>query len=119
MSDLNETYTIAGGRITFYPTPQYTTTRHLWCAAAYILDDADTYPDMTRRIANAILLKAESLILTLQANQAAQEAWQYAIGDEKINKEKLAETLAKQAKVANDAYSAAVEKQIGVVGMRG
>ena len=113
-----EEYTIAGGQITFYPTPGYTTSRYLWYAAGHVLDDADNYPEMTRDEARVIHLKAQSIALQMQANKTAQEAWQYAIGDERVSKEKLADSLGKQASQMQQDYLAAVEEQVGPVGMR-
>jgi hypothetical protein len=113
-----ERYYIVGSTITFDPTPAYTVSRDLWYAAAYVLDATDVYADMTDEVAGAVMLKAQALALQLQANKAAQEAWQYAIGDEKVSKEKLAEALARQATEAERRYLATVQAQIGPVGMR-
>lgn len=113
-----ETYTIAGEQLTFYPTPQYTMTKRLWYAAAYVLNENEVYADMGREAERLVLLKAQAIALQLQANKAAQEAWQYQIGDERVNKEKLAEALAKRAKEMNDEYERAAEGQIGPIGMR-
>lgn len=113
-----EYYTIAGGRITFVPTPQYTTTKRLWYGAAYLLDADEAYADLGREGERLVMLKAQAIALQIQANKAAQEAWQYAIGDERVNKEKLAEALAKRAREMSDEYEAVIEKQAGQVGLR-
>lgn len=113
-----ESYTIAGGRITFVPTPQYTTTKRLWYAAAYLPDDDGVYADLGKEARRLVLLKAKAIALQFQADRAAQEAWQYAIGDERVNKEKLSDTFAKRAKEAGDEYEGAIEKQIGQIGLR-
>ncbi|MCL4295679.1 MAG: hypothetical protein KJ077_08125 [Anaerolineae bacterium] len=113
-----ESYTIAGGRITFIPTPQYTATKRLWYGAAYLLDGDEIYADLGREGERLVMLKAQAIALQIQANRAAQEAWQYAIGDERVNKEKLAEALAKRAKEMSDEYEAVIEKQAGQVGLR-
>lgn len=113
-----EYYTIAGGQITFIPTPQYTTTKRLWYGAAYLLNDDEIYADLGREGERLVMLKAQAIALQIQANKVAQEAWQYAIGDERVNKEKLAEALSKRAKEMSDQYEAAIEKQAGQVGMR-
>lgn len=108
---------VADNQLTFYPTPTYTTSRYLWYAAAYVLDDDDVYQDMTRAIARVVMIKARALALSLQADKAAQHAYQYAIGDVKIAKEKESDTLAKRAKDEDDDYDKAVKEQIGAVGM--
>jgi hypothetical protein len=113
-----ENYYIAGEQITFDPTPQYTVSRDLWYAAKHALDSNDAYPDMTEDDAGVLLLKAQARCLTLQANKAAQEAWQYAIGDERVNKEKLAEALRAQAKAVEQEYRDAVQSSVGPIGKR-
>jgi hypothetical protein len=40
----------------------------------------------------------------LQANKAAQEAWSYQIGDERVSKEKLAAELRAQAQAAEQNF---------------
>lgn len=113
-----EQYVIAGDQITFIPTPQYTTTKRLWYGAAYVLNNDEIYADLGREGERLVMLKAQAIALQIQANKAAQEAWQYAIGDERVNKEKLAEALAKRAKEMSDEYEAVIEKQAGQVGLR-
>jgi hypothetical protein len=112
-----EKYYVAGGQITFVPTPQYSAPRPLWYAAAYTLDD-DEYPDMTEDVARVVLLKAQSLALGLQANSQAGSGWAYQIGDERVDKSKMGPGLRDQAKALEDEYLAAVRAQIGAVGMR-
>lgn len=113
-----EEVTIAGGQITFYPTPGYSATRYLWYRAGHVPDESDTYPDMTADEARLVVLKARAACLRLQANQAAQEAWQYAIGDEKIAKEQLSDKLAKQADTLEKEYLEAVSAGAGPLGLR-
>lgn len=113
-----ERYYITGTTITFDPTPTYTVSRDLWYAATYVLDSSSEYADMTQAVADTAMLKAQSLALHLQASKAAQEAWQYAIGDERVSKERLSEALAKEAKALDAEYQAAVAAAIGPVGMR-
>lgn len=114
----NERHYIVAGQITFDPTPTYTVERDLWYAAAHVLDSSDTYDDMGEDVVGLVLLKAAAGCLQLQANSAAQEAWQYAIGDERVNKEKLAATLAAQAQEMERRYRSGIEAMIGPVGMR-
>jgi len=99
-----ERYTIAGLTITFYPTPTYTLARELWYAAGHVLDIDDAYPNMTPDVASSVILKAQAIALMLQANKAAQEAWSYQIGDERVSKEKLAAELRAQAQAAEARY---------------
>lgn len=114
-----ERYTIAGLTITFYPPPAYSMSRDLWYAAAHVLDDSDEYPDLGGDEAGMVLLKAQALALSLQANAVAGNAWTYQVGDERVDKTKQAESLRNQAKGLNDEYVAAVKAAIGPVGLRG
>lgn len=113
-----ERYYIVAGQITFDPTPQYTVSRDLWYAAKHVLNVSDAYPDMVDEDTGVLMLKAQARCLAIQANAAAQEAWQYAIGDERVNKEKLAEALRSQAKALEQEYQAAVKTSVGPIGMR-
>ncbi len=118
-ANFKESHSLAGNQITFYPTPAYTASRHLWYAAAYILDQNNIYQSLTNDLASVIMLKAQAIALRLQANKAAQEAWQYAVGVEKVSKEKLSSTLAQQSKEAKQSYLAAVKNRIGPIAMQG
>lgn len=117
-ADFSEEYTIAGLEITFYPTPTYTTTRYLWYRAGYVPDGSEIYQEMTANVGRLAMMKAEAICLRWQANKAAQDAWQYQAGDEKVSKEKLAEVLAKQAEKIETAYLAAIKEKAGPIGMR-
>jgi hypothetical protein len=117
-ASFQEEFTIAAGQITFYPTPTYSATRYLWYRAGYLLDEDEAYPEMTANDSRLALLKARASLLGLQADRAAQEAWQYAFGDEKVNKEKLAESLAKRAEALEKEYTQAVATGAGPVGLR-
>ncbi len=114
----SEKHTIAGQEITFQPTPAYTATRWLWYTAAYILDEADIYMAMTADVKRIVMLKAQAIALGLQADKAAQEAWQYTAGAEKVSKEKLANSLGERAERSDTLYEAAIQKRIGPVGKR-
>jgi len=114
-----ERYTIAGLTITFYPTPSYALARELWYAAGHVLDGDDAYPDMTSDVAGQVMLKAQAIALMLQANKAAQEAWSYQIGDERVSKEKLAAELRAQAQAAEQRYLQKVAGGgVGTIGLR-
>ena len=99
-------------------TTQYAVSRDLWYAARHVLDGGNEYPDMADEDAGVLMLKAQARCLAFQANVAAQESWQYAIGDERVNKEKLAEALRKQAAALEAEYRSAVGTSVGPVGMR-
>jgi hypothetical protein len=114
----SEEYYVVGTQITFEPTPQYTTTRNLRYAAGYVLDEGNECADMTDDVARVALLRAQWQALMLQANKAAQEGWQYAVGDERVNKEKLPAALREQAQGLLDRYDAALTGQVGPVGSR-
>ncbi len=103
-----EIYTIAGLTITLSPTPTYTLPREMQYAAGHVLNDTDEYLYMTRAVAKAVNHKAQARALRLKANKAAQEAWEYTEGDEKVSKVKLSAALLKQADAAEIEFKAAV-----------
>jgi hypothetical protein len=115
----SERYTIAGGQISFYPTPSYSMVRDLWYAAGHVLNGSEDYPDMSGEDAGLVLLKASALALALQANAAAGKAWTYQVGDERVDKTKQAESLRNQAKSLEEQYLAGIKAAIGPVGLRG
>lgn len=108
-----EKYTIANGTITFYPTPGYSSTRSLTYAAGHIRDEDDQFAEMGRAEAGAILLHAQAACLTLQANAAAQKAWQYQLGDERVSMERLATELREQARELERQFGVATERLSG------
>lgn len=109
-ADYTERWMVAGRTITFYPTPTYTVTRDVWYAAGHVLSITDTYESLTDEDAATALLEAQSLALMIKANKAADDAWSYSIGDERVSKEKLAEALRAQAKELHDKYEARAAK---------
>lgn len=117
-ADWREHYTIANGKITFHPTPTYSTTRDLWYAAGHVLDASGAYAEMASDDTEILMHRARALALELQANKAAQEAWQYAIGDERVSKEELAAELRADAELAETRYQQALERAIGPAGTR-
>jgi hypothetical protein len=82
----NERHTIRNGRITFYPTPTYTMPRNIRYKAAWILtvpdeDYADEeYETLGEREARIVLLKAQAIALTKQANAQAGSSLKYSFG---------------------------------------
>lgn len=113
-----ERWTIAAGRITFYPTPAYSLARDLEYRAGYVLDDEEMYPDMSEDVAALVRLKAQAECLHLQATDASKEAWQYQIGDERVSKERLAGELRAQADALEKQYEKALAAHVGTVGLR-
>jgi hypothetical protein len=81
-----ERFTIRNGRITFYPTPTYTMARELRYKAAWIgTDTGEDYPDVNyemlgEREARIVLLKAQAIALTKQANAQASTGIKYSFG---------------------------------------
>jgi hypothetical protein len=114
-----ETYTVAAGQITFVPTPAYSYDRRMWYAAGYALDAAEQeYADLTEDLVGVVLLKAKALATGIKAGRAADEAWQYAVGDERVNKEKLADSLRAEVKRLTEEYEAAVRSLTQHTGLR-
>jgi len=101
----SESWMVSGRTITFYPTPTYNAARDVWYAAGHVLDDG-SYPDLTSEHAAIALLEAQSIALLIKANQAADDAWNYAVGDERVSKERLSEALRAQAKELHERYAA-------------
>jgi len=117
-SDFRERSSVAGGQITFYPTPQYTASRYLWYAAAYITDASDVYQAMTAEVARVVLLKGQVIVLQLLANAVLGGAIRVRIGDEEFDKSKLGANYQTQARSMEEAYREAVRVMVGPVGMR-
>jgi hypothetical protein len=113
-----ERWTIADGKITFYPTPVYNLSRDLEYQAGWVLDASDEYLEMGEEEAGIVLLEAASKALKLQANKASQQAWQYQVGDERISKERLATELRAQSQENHSRYLEAVGKYNGLIGTR-
>jgi len=109
----SERYTISNNMITFYPTPGYSSTRSLTYAAGHILNVDDEYPEMSRAEAGAVLLHAQAACLTLQANAAAQKAWTYQLGDERVSMERLAAELREQARELERQFVQTAERLSG------
>jgi len=114
----SERASVRGLTLVFYPTPEYSLTRAYRYAAAHVLDEDDEYPYLTDEQASTALIMAQSLALIYQANKVVGDAWQYGIGDQRVNKERLAGEIRAQADALREAYLAAVESQAGVPGMR-
>jgi hypothetical protein len=107
-----ETWTISNGQITFYPTPGYTMQRTLEYGAGHVLSDT-TYAEMDAGEARLVVMYAEAICLTWQANNASAKAFQYQLGDERVSKERLAEQLREQARDLRQQYEKALADRIG------
>jgi len=107
-ANFEERVMVRGRTLTISPTPTYSQNRDLWYAAGHVLDDSDEYPEMTEEDAGVLMLLAQAKALGLQANKASHDAWQYAIGDERVNKERLADSLRAQAEALEVRYREAV-----------
>ncbi len=113
-----ERTTIQGLKLTFYPTPTYTLTRELWYKAGHVATDGD-YTTLTDDEEIALVLTAaKSKALTLQADYAARQAWNYSLGDESVNKTALVQAFRDQAKEQWTAYLEGIRARVGPVGMR-
>lgn len=106
-------HTIAGGRISFYPAPVFAATVDLVYQAGWVLDEEQNYPELGEEESGIVLQLAAARALEIQANAAAQEAWSYQLGDERVSHEKLAEALGARAQAARQTY---LERVAGYVG---
>jgi hypothetical protein len=100
----DDNWEISDGQITFYheegndDTPvTYSAEREIKYHAAWVLDGSDIYQDLTDREARIALLYAAMSALKAQADHEARKAWTYQVGDERVSKEKIAESLAARA----------------------
>lgn len=106
--DFEETPTAEAGMLTISPTPQYAAERTYRYTAGFVLADG-YYAALTEADARLVMLKAQSLALQLQATQATRESFSYALGDERVGKEKLAASIQEQADKLNQQFLAAVK----------
>jgi hypothetical protein len=107
-----ERYTLAGGNITFYPTPGYTLEREYRYAAGWALtadDYDDYYEDMTDAEAAIVVLKAQAECLGVQLDQASSGVVRYRIGDEEYDKGAGISTLSGRIEKLEAEYAKAVK----------
>jgi len=83
-----ERYHMTGGQLVFVTPPTLATTRKMRYAARHVLVDG-AYPSLTRNLARIMLIYAQYLALTEQANPSAGLGWKYSFGDEMIDKSAL------------------------------
>lgn len=89
VSQIQEHYTIANKKITFFPAPGYNQVRTLRYAAGWALTgsaDNEEYAEMGDLEAAIVLLKAQADVKTLQINAEGGGVLAYRIGDESFDK---------------------------------
>jgi hypothetical protein len=110
-----ERYTVTGTTITFTPTPGYTMVRNYVYQAGHVLDDSNSYPDMTTNEARIALAYAAHECLLWIANKAAAQAWTYQVGQERYSMERLAESYRMQSDAMLKQYKQAISRLAGSV----
>ena len=81
----DEKFTIYNQTITFYPTPTYTMDRDFRYKAGWVLS-VDTFLEMGTLEEDIVMLKAQSLALTKQANVPASGLNKYSFGAVSVDK---------------------------------
>jgi hypothetical protein len=97
--------------LTIYPTPTYSLPRSYRYAAAHVLTGepgSEVYSTLNENAARVTLLYATYLVLSQQAQAAAAGAWKYQIGDEMVDKSRLADVGMGAAQVALQGYKLAL-----------
>jgi len=105
---------IEGVTLRITPTPTYTMTRELWYGAGHF-ETEGAYAEMTEREAAIILLLAQSITLSFQANVAAGALTSEQIGDERVTRESIARDTQKQADGYLARYREAVKGYVGTL----
>lgn len=118
-TDFVETYAIRGQTIVFSPTPAYTVQRRLWYAAAHVLDETETYADLTPEDAQLALLKAAALAWDVRAAALVASAYSFTIGQWSENHGPQVQLLQKQSETLTQQYETAVKQAVGPLGTRG
>lgn len=113
-----ETYTVAGRQITFYPTPQYNLDRTLVYKAGHVLDTSQSYPDMTDEEAEIALVKARANLYRYLSMSAAPDGWRYQIGDVMVDKSNQSKSLSAVAAELEVDYQRRVADYVGPAGGR-
>lgn len=113
-SDWDEEYSIAGGQITFTPTPTYTLTRDYKYKAAWILDGSDIYQTMGDQEAEIIMLMAKSIAYEKQEMAlAASGGMKYSLGAVSVDKGSGSESLGKKVGSLKDDFDDACDAYNG------
>lgn len=113
----DEVYEIVDGQITFTPTPTYTVTRDYRYCAGYVLDGSSIYQNLSENAARIALLYAQYLALNEIATSVAGGGWKYSIGDESVDKSRIATGYWTQADRMLTSYQQAIKGQ-KTTGMR-
>lgn len=108
-----ETFTIAAGSITFYPTPTYTSDRDYRYKAAWILDESDAY-SLTDEEAQIVMLKAKGICFDKLANAGAG-GFKYSIGNMSVDKSGMGESYTKRQYELHGEFTQACERYNGAV----
>lgn len=111
LGGLHEQVTVGDGMLTISPTPIYTVPRLYRYAAAHALTGepgSEVYTTLNENAARVLLLYATYLVLSQQAQAAAQGAWKYQIGDEMVDKSRLADVGMASAQAALNSYQLAL-----------
>jgi len=95
------------GTVTFYPTPDVAHDYELRYCARHTLSGND-YADLTDTDARVLLLYAKSLCLQMKSDKAADDAWEYTEGEQRVSKVKQSAAFETRAKKAEADY----EKQL-------
>lgn len=113
-----EHYNVYGGNLVFTPTPAYTASRKLMYAAQHVLDDNDSYPDLSTEDARIALLKAQALALQARAYNLFATGYSYTIGDVHEDLGAPVKALESRAAELEKRYLDALKAAIGPVGRR-
>ncbi len=96
--------------ITFYPTPSTAHSLTLrYCARYAASGSPTTYTDIGDTESRVLLHKARAICLGMIADQVARDAFQYAEGEQAVNKTKQSEAFRKMARAALEDYEMALK----------
>lgn len=109
---------IEGANIIFEPAPTFDEVIELWFVAGFEDNGSGDYTTMLDGDAGTLLLWAASICLNLQANASTQEAWSYAIGDERVDKQKQSAAFREQAKALEARFKNQIKTTQGSIGRR-
>lgn len=114
----DETYTVAGGQLTLYPTPAYAAERVIRYSAGYPYDDGtDTFTGLTEDLEPVMLLKARAGALrTLAQASAGSAGLNYRIGDVSVQRT-LTQGHAAVAADLETEYADACRALVGRIGL--
>lgn len=117
--DFEETHYVDGKNLVFVPTPFYTAQRRLWYGAGYFPDENQIYQGLAEDIAQIILLKAQELILRVQARDAgsSEGGFSYQLGDVRVDKKSKSTNFASLATAKETEYERAIYNKLGPTGV--